>query len=210
MPKVEIDFGWVPRAIELLRDTKIFLAFLLALTCGLRRGEVAALCWRHVDFVGDKLDIQVTLRGEVPGKEIGPPKTPAGYRSVPLTAFTRRVLLQARERAIEQHGATDIDFRYVCAHESGESLSLDYITHAWRVMGAPALTRAGLPRLRFHDLRHLYFTILTGNNVGDLLAKRMMGHADPSASGLYMHITPAHLDIVRDAVETVIGQDPVG
>ena len=60
---------------------------------------------------------KVALRGEVPGKETRPAEDACrlSERSR-LTAFTRRVLLQARERAIEQHGATHIDFRYVCAH----------------------------------------------------------------------------------------------
>jgi integrase len=69
----------------------------------------------------------------------------------------------------------------------------------------PYSARAGLPRIRFHDLRHTAATVLLEQNVHPKLVQEMLGHATIAVTlDLYSHVTPAMHDEAAAKMERVL------
>jgi len=162
------------RAAESEQDASLFTA---AAFTGLRMGELRALRWGDVDFAARR----VHVRRNYTSRALGDPKS-GKVRSVPLIdqaipAFDR---LSRRERF------TDRDDLVFCSPTGG------YVDDSrLRKRYFAALERAGLKRLRFHDLRHTFGTLaVQAFPLTDVMA--YMGHADISTTMVYVHHVPRH------------------
>jgi integrase len=72
----------------------------------------------------------------------------------------------------------------------------------------PLLAKAGLPRIRFHDLRHTAATLLLQQRVNPKIVSEMLGHASISITlDLYSHALPDIQQESADAMDTVFGGD---
>ena len=70
----------------------------------------------------------------------------------------------------------------------------------------PLLDRAGLPRIRFHDLRHTAATLLLSQNVHPKVVSEMLGHSQIAVTlDLYSHVTPTMQQQATEALEAVLG-----
>lgn len=160
------------RVAESLQDATLFT---VAPFTGLRLGELRALRWRDLDFVGRIVHVrQNYVAGEF--------TTPKGkrVRSVPLIDQAAAALdgLSRRERFI---GDDDLVFPSVVGNPFDDS--------AMRRRFHSALTRAGLKRIRFHDLRHTFGTLaVQAFPLSDVQA--YMGHADIQTTMIYVHHVP--------------------
>jgi integrase len=167
--------------------------FEVAAYSGLRLGELRALRWDDVDF--SKALIHV--RRSYTAGALGAPKS-GRVRSVPLIDRAARALdaLSRRDLFV----STD---DLVFASHLGEYLDEDALRRRFYA----ALKRAGLPKLRFHDLRHTFGTLaVQAYPLSDV--KAYMGHADISTTLVYVHHTPAHdaadkLEQILAAAESV-------
>jgi integrase len=119
--------------------------FTVAAFTGLRLGELRALRWTDIDFAKHLVHVR---RSYTHGTE-GTPKS-GRVRSVPLAEQAARAL----ERLSRRDRFTDPD-DLVFVNELGAHVS------GWRLRNRfeAALARAGVPRLRFHDLRHTFGTL---------------------------------------------------
>ena len=116
----------------------------LDLATGLRRGELLGLKWTDVDFQHGVLKIQRAISRQN-GKVVEAPlKTKNAYRTLPMSADATDVLMQQRRKT----GNSE----WVFPSPNGGPMSPDSVLH----MLQRVLKRAGLPRIRFHDLRHPY------------------------------------------------------
>jgi integrase len=71
----------------------------------------------------------------------------------------------------------------------------------------PLLTRAGLPAIRFHGLRHTAATLLLGAGINELVISQMLGHADISITlGVYGHVTSDMQAQATAAMERLLGR----
>jgi integrase len=162
------------RAAASEQDAAIYTA---AAFTGLRLGELRALRWADVDFA-KRL---VHVRRNYTSRALGDPKS-GKVRSVPLIdqalpAFDR---LSQREQFT---GDTDLVFCSAVGTYIDES--------ALRRRYYAALKRAGLKRLRFHDLRHTFGTLaVQAFPLSDVMG--YMGHADISTTMVYVHHVPRH------------------
>ena len=126
------------------RDSGVYELYYLDLATGLRRGELLGLKWTDVDLDRDVLKIQRAISRQN-GKVVEAPlKTKNAYRTLPLSADAIDVLMQQRRKT----GNSE----WVFPSPTGGPLSPDSVLH----MLQRVLKRAGLPRIRFHDLRHPY------------------------------------------------------
>jgi integrase len=145
--------------------------FLTAAFTGLRRGELVALRWRDVDFENQSIRVYegYTL-------ELGRTKSRRS-RTVPMVDEVAQVLrgLASRERYT---GKNDFVFPSETGGISDPS--------ALRRRYALAVKRAGLPQLRFHDLRHT-FGSLAINFASIVQVQAWMGHADIKTTMRYLH-----------------------
>ncbi len=153
--------------------------FLTAAFTGLRRGELLALRWRDVDFAGSV----IRVRASYSAGTVTVPKS-GKVRSVPMAPDVAEALakLGAREYFTDED---DLVF----AGDSGSFLD----GSALRRRYTTALTRAGLRKLRFHDLRHTFGTRMIAE--ADIRrVQEWMGHADVQTTMRYLHYAPRKED----------------
>jgi integrase len=198
--------GQLASFLEGLRGDRLEVPVLLAATTGLRRGEVLGLRWSDLDLDGGRLAVRQTLsasRNPETGKHVpifGEPKTRRSTRSVPLPARTVAALrahhkAQAAERL--QVGPDCTDHGLVFAEPDGSPIHPDRFRERFEYRVA----RSGLPRIRFHDLRHTYATLALQAGIHAKVVSGILGHANIGITlDTYSHAIPA---MEESAAETV-------
>jgi integrase len=193
------DVGQTVELLDAMRDTRQFIAVLLATMCGMRRGEIAALRWGSVDLNGGS--IQVVQSAEQIGTVVRykAPKTDRG-RTIALSPMVIEELRAHRLRQAEEQlrlGIRVTDDSFVCAREDGRPLQPQTLTFEWKRLVA----KTGLPRLRFHDLRHTHATAMLASGVHPKVASERLGHSQIGITlDLYSHVLPG---MQQDAVAKV-------
>ena len=196
-----LDPGQARALLEARAGDRLEALYALALTTGMRMGELLALRWREVDLDGGTLRVNATLHRTRDGFVFAEPKTARSRRQVALTnaavgALRRHRVAQAEERL--RLGAVWEDNDLVFANEVGRPIEATNLRNRsfW-----PLLERAALPRIRFHDLRHTAATLLLGQGVHPKIVSEMLGHSQIAITlDLYSHVTPT---MQRQAAETL-------
>ena len=173
--------------------------YVLAVSTGLRQGELLALRWQDVDLDANTLQVRQTLHRTQGEFVFSPPKSSKSRRLVALTAAAtaalyRRAVRQAEER--QRAGAVWQDGGLIFTNEIGGPVDAGNLRRRsfW-----PLLERAGLPRIRFHDLRHTAATLMLGRGIHPKIVSEMLGHSQIGITlDLYSHVTPT---MQRDAAE---------
>lgn len=194
-PKIErkdlttYDLSTTARAIEALRGTRMFIPSLLAVLCGLRRGEIAALRWRNVELDAGNLAVVESAEQTKAGVRYKEPKTGKG-RKVNLSQTVVQEL--SAWRALQAEEMLNVGLRpdgdtFVVTQLDGRPLQPRSITHEWvRLIGVK-----GLPRIRLHDLRHAHATHLLSAGVHPKVASERLGHSKVGITlDLYSHVMP--------------------
>ena len=152
--------------------------YYLDLATGLRRGELLGLRWEDIDWQHRELHIRRQL-ARVGGKVTEAPlKTKNAYRTLPLGEDTIGILAQQKEKV----GTSP----WVFPGPAGGPLSPDSVLH----MLHRVLERAGLPRLRFHDLRLTFATLALQNGIDVKTVSGMLGHYSAGFTpDTYAHVT---------------------
>lgn len=160
---------------------------------GLRRGEIAALRWDDVDYTSGRLRVFLGRTPVAGGSQIGPVKTTASARQLPMppdliTAFRRTRTRQREDQLRAANRYTDTGFVMVDAH--GSPPHPDTITDEWTA----ALKRLDLPHVRLHDARHSCATLMHARGVPIADIAAWLGHQDASfTQRTYAHSTDAGL-----------------
>lgn len=162
--------------------------YVLALTSGMRQGELLGLKWSGIDLEAGRLTVSHTLNRRT--HELGEPKTKRARRTLHLSTLALEALKRHRTAQLEQRlkaGRKWIDNDYVFATRYGTPLEARNVSRSF----ARAIEAAGLPHQRFHDLRHASASI--GLEGGESLVEvsHRLGHANLSTTGdVYSHISP--------------------
>ena len=178
------------RLVEFVSEDRLAALYVLAVTAGLRQGELLGLKWEDVDLDHGILRVKRTLSGIKDGKPVfGTPKTAKGRRSVKLTAKAVEALEKHRERQIEECNQLvklwrDCDL--VFPTRVGTPISRhNLVTRSFK----PLLVRAGFPDIRFHDLRHTCATLMLVVGTNPKVVQEMLGHANVSITlDTYSHL----------------------
>ena len=171
------------------RKSGVFELYYLELATGLRRGELLGLKWEDIDL--QKGDLRVKRQiSRINGEVIEAPlKTKNAYRTLPLAEDTIGVLKEQRKKV----GSSP----WVFPSPNGGPISPDSVLH----MLHRVLKRAGLPRVRFHDLRHTFATLALQNGVDIKTVSGMLGHFSAGFTlDTYAHVTSA---VQRQAAQTM-------
>jgi integrase len=174
--------------------------FVLALTAGLRLGELRGLCWDAVDLEGGRLQVKQTLVRAGNGLVYGEPKTARG-RVVALTPRAVESLKanRSRQKATGLYADDGLVFR---SPRAGNPVDHRHLTYRYF---RPILQRAGLPRIRLHDLRHSCATLLLSKNVHPKVVQSLLGHANISKTlDTYSHILDGMQAPAVDAMEDAL------
>jgi integrase len=170
-------------------DTRYDVLFYLALQTGMRESELLGLKWCDVDWASRHLHVQRQLQ-RVPrrGLTYAEPKSAAGRRLIALspTGITRlrqqlARLDEYRSLAGEKWQENDLIF----PTRLGTPMHPTSMTKDFKLV----LAKAGLPNIRFHDLRHTAATLMLQQNVHPKVVQERLGHADISLTlNTYSHV----------------------
>jgi integrase len=192
---------WLPahagRFLEAAGGERLHALFALAAFCGLRRDELVGLPWGDLDLDGRTVTVRETGGG-------GGPKSESGRRVVPVPAQVVKTLRawrrqQAADRLAWGEARTDSELVFTRADGSavpGQWLSVRFETLAFR---------AGLPPVRFHDLRHGAASIWKAAGLDSKFISAFLGHARQSfTDDVYVTLFPDVAMAAMDAAAAVI------
>lgn len=180
------------RFLHEAKQHRLYPALRLAAMTGMRRGEVVGLRWSDVDLDGARLAVRRTASCAGYTVHVTTNKTPTSRRAVDLDAETVTVLRAWQNaQADELGGSSELVFtnrRGSLLHPHVLSQSFERVTRT-----------AGLPRIRFHDLRHTHATLLLKAGVPLKVVSERLGHSTPAFTmTVYQHVLPG---MQRDAAD---------
>src|SRR5579862_3417955 len=168
---------------------------------GLRQGEALGLRWQDVDIKAGLIRIRYQLdRAGV----LVEPKTAAAKRDVPIPLSLGRMLAAHKHEAFAHGYAKPTDF--VFATEAGGPLNHRNITRRGL---EKAILNGELPKIRWHDLRHLAASALIAEGASIPYLSRVLGHASPAITlAIYAHEfgQTEHADRTRERMEEAFGR----
>jgi len=193
LPESPSEFDWLRpdearRMLDELKpaSTRYFTFVFLALRTGMRKGEILALHWRSIDFEGRRLTVEYSAwRGQ-----LGTPKS-GKTRVIPMSDDLVDVL-----RAWRRESSGDVVFPN---RQGGVSYCCHYVT---RLLHA-ALERAGLRRIRFHDLRHTFASHLVLAGCSLKVVQVLLGHSSVKMTERYAHIGDRQLVSAIGTLDTL-------
>jgi len=197
-PIAPLDPGQAQRLLEAARGDRLEAAYAVAIALGLRQGELLGLRWEDVDLNAGTIRVGHALQkieGELQLVEV---KTRGSHRTVNMPAFVAKSLVEHRRRQQDERkdvpGWVDSGFVFTVPH--GEPLDADRLRRSF----AALLTRAGLPRMRFYDLRHACASLLLSQGVPLRSIMELLGHSTITlTANTYTHLLPAMRRETADA-----------
>jgi integrase len=184
---------WTPaQAVTFLDRTaghRLHPLYVLALSTGMRRGELLGLRWEDVDYAGARLRVRAS-------------KTAAGIRTIDLPPVAIAALRVHAERMREEGlGAAELVF----CDTSGRAMKGAALLRRFR----EHIAEAGLPVIGIHGLRHTSATMLLLANVSAKVVQERLGHANITMTlGRYSHVLPSMQREAAGALQALLGSPP--
>jgi len=166
--------------------------FLMALRAGLRRGELVAVQWGDIQFGRDEHDANrfIVVQHNYVRREHTTTKSKKSRR-VDMSRELRRVLIDLRDKRLLDSflkGKNDISDELVFLSPDGAILDPDNLYHRYF---RPVLSKAGLRKIRLHDLRHTFGSLLIQSGASIVYVKEQMGHSSIQVTvDTYGHLIP--------------------
>jgi integrase len=194
----------VRRFLDYVRGDRLYAAFVLAATTGMRRGEVLGLRWLDLDLDAGRVSIVQTFVVGGYGVEFSEPKTARGRRMVALDPSTGAGAPRAEgaRTALMCDACDDADL--IFANADGTWIHPDGFSDSfWRRAKA-----AKLPRIRFHDLRHTHPTLALAAGVHSKVVSERLRHASITITlDTYWHAIPAMQETAVSLVASLVFAD---
>lgn len=206
---VVLDETQARRLISDTRDDPFHALYVLAVTLGLRRGELLALRWADIDLAAGTLRVERTATVDEDNRRtIGDDaKTDASRRTIRLPAVCGDALRRQRARQNERRlAAGDIwrDTGAVFDSGLGEPWEESAIFRSFKAVK----TTLGLPSaMRFHDLRHTAASHMLRAGVPVVTVSEILGHANAGVTlRLYSHIVEGMMQDAADLIDRLYGE----
>ena len=193
------------------RGDRLEALYRVALTLGLRLGEVLGLRWVDVDLAAGTLRVTQTVQ-RIGGQLVfGEPKTRRSRRTLPLPTMLKQSLADHRERqcaARERAGGAWSGSGLVFTTRLGTPLEPRNVVRSFKAL----LRRAGLPDIRFHDLRHTCASLLVATGHHPRVVMETLGHSQIGITmDIYAHVYAGALRAVAETMDTLLpGVEPTG
>lgn len=186
-------------------EDRLEALYVLAVTTGMRQGELLGLKWEDVDLARSAIHVRRTLTRKGGRLLLGEPKTKKSRRTVQLAGRALDALKAHRKAQLEErmaHAGLWEDHGLVFATQTGTLVNPTNLT---KRSFKPLLERAGLPRVRFHDLRHTAATLLLMQGVHPKYVQELLGHATIAITlDTYSHVLPSMGDQAARAMEAAL------
>lgn len=193
LPKVErqelnvLSIEHSARLLAAIQSRRVYWPVLVALATGARRGEILALRWRNVDLDAGIVRIERSMEQTKDGLRLKTPKS-GKSRAVVIPDYAIEELRRLRREQSEELLRLGVRLggeTLLCAKADGEPMLPRSLTHEFAKVAG---TVDGVPRVKFHDLRHSHATQLLAAGVHPKVAQERLGHATIGITmDLYSH-----------------------
>jgi integrase len=196
--------------LKVIKGDPLETVFHVALSLGLREGEILGLRWEHLDLDKRLVHIRGSLQRIDKKLQVVGPKTKKSKRTLPIPENLVSSLRAHRTRQLEeklQAGADWQETGLVFTSSKGTPLFARNVIRSFhRLLG-----KAKLRRRRFHDLRHSCATFLLAKNVPARVVMDILGHSNISLTmNTYSHVLPEMLTGATEAMNTFIAESNAG
>ncbi|WP_322756372.1 site-specific integrase [Frankia sp. Cas3] len=187
---------------------RFYPLYAVAVALGLRRSEALGLSWADVDLVGRTLTVRQTLHRSDGQLVLFAPKTAKSRRTIPLPticvdALRAHCRRQNTERA--QAGERWQETGLVFTTTIGTPIEPRNLNRHFYVLCA----KAGVRRVRLHDLRHTCASLLLAQGVPARVVMELLGHSAIAVTmNVYSHVMPAASRDATDKIGSLLGEDP--
>ena len=180
--------------LEAVTDQEYKTLFLTAIMTGARQGELLGLKWSDFDFQKKQIGINRTFNSG----RFFTPKTKGSKRNIDLAPMVTKTLAEWKmvckakklenrnEMEKDNQEIKDIESDLVFPNESGEPMNYSNMVNRYY---KKALKAAGIPQIRFHDLRHTYASLLLAQGENIKYVQNQLGHSSPTVTlNVYAHL----------------------
>jgi integrase len=197
--------GEARQLLDAARGDRLEALYSVALALGLRQGEALGLMWGDLDLESGVLRVRrASQRIPHQGTQLVETKTMRSRRTlVMLPIVISRLRAHRARQALERLAAGDrwVDLDLVFPSERGTLADGPNVTHRFHKL----LKRAGLPPMRFHDLRHACASLLLVQGVHPRVVMETLGHSQISLTmNTYSHVLPILQREAADRMEAVL------
>ena len=206
--QVEMDVWNAEEAAAFLgatKDHEMHALYVLALSTGMRQGELLGLKWNDIDLDGGKLHIRRSLQYQrKTGLVFVQPKTAKSRRPIKLGKTTVDALKAHRKKQLENRlkaGSlwTELDLVFPTVTGAPHDPSWQYKVFK------KAVADAKIRPIRFHDMRHTAATLLLSKNVHVKVVSEMLGHSSITITlNTYSHFVPSLHDQAADVMDALL------
>jgi integrase len=195
-----LEVAEVKRLLHEAKRTRLYALYVVAATLGLRRGELLGLRWSDLDLRRGSLAVVQTVQRVGGALVVDETKSEASDAVIPLPKITQRVLARHRKRqASERRAAAElwVDHDLVFPTSVGTPIEPRSLNRHFNGVR----TRAGLPTVRLHDLRHTVVSLLLELGTPPHTVQAIARHADLDVTmTIYAH---TNLDAMREALDKI-------
>jgi len=200
-----LDDYQVRQLIQAAGGSRFQVLFWIAVTTGLRQGELLGLKWSDMDWQTGRVQIQrqvQRIKGE--GLVFSEPKSASGRRVITLGKATVEKLLEHKEKQYQEKilaGEKWQDYDLIFPSPIGTPLDYANVRKAYK----KCLAQAGLPDIRFHDLRHTAATLMLQQGINPKVVQERLGHADISLTlNTYSHVLPSMQEEAAEKMDELL------
>lgn len=169
----------VAKLINVTKNTYIYIPVMIAISTGMRRGEILGLTWNNIDLKNFTLDVVQAVYPTKNGLTVLLPKTKTSIRKITIPPTLVKILTEYKKKSNSD---------YVCSLEDGTLISPSSLNHKFKQI----LKDNNLPSIRFHDLRHSHASLLLSQGVQAKVISERLGHSNINITmDLYSHIYEA-------------------
>ena len=195
----------VNRFLEEAKKEWLYPLFFVAVATGLRRGELLGLKWGDVDLDQGTLSIRRTVQRTGAGLIVREQtKTDNSRRTVSISPATVELLNKHQRKQAEQLKLLGKKSDFVFTNTLGNILEPRKVNQVFDRI----IRRAGLPKIRFHDLRHTHATLLLQQGVHPKIVSERLGHANIGITmDIYSHVIPSMQRKAAKMFDQILDQD---
>jgi integrase len=203
-----LDENETAALLQSAKNTRLYAPILVAVTTGLRRGELLALRWKDIDFKRHKLNVIQSV--EVTKTSLGfkEPKSKSGKRSIALPQVTVDIFLKHRKEQNEQRlmlGAGYKNLDLVFPNYDGAIWHPDVFSNVFRRHAV----KINLKTTRFHDLRHTHATQLLLQGIHPKVVQERLGHSSIVITlDTYSHVLPNMQEEAAEKIDSIFKNAP--
>lgn len=194
----------IPKFLNIFKSTDIYIAIVLAIGVGLRRGEVLGIRWNDIDFKNKTISINQTLLHGNKGYIFSTPKSEKSRRTIVISDSILYILNEVREKQCDDKrklGKSYNDSGLIICKNDGSPINPSTFSHVF----SKVLKDNYFSHIRFHDLRHTNATLMLKNNIPAKIASERLGHSSIGITlDLYSHVLNEMQEEAAEKLENAV------